>query len=209
MIKETTLEWRQCDTHLFWEEIAPSNHLVQIYESEEVIINSLLGFVSSGFRSEESVVVIATADHLLQLDTKLRTLHFDVDHLIKTDQYIPLNAYDMLSSFMSVGWPNRSMFIDVVEKLMVRARGKNNRKVRAYGEMVAILWGQGFSGATVQLEHLWNEFCKKEILCLFCAYPKSGFTQDVHKSIGHICSTHTKIISGDIKSEKEVFYKSV
>jgi hypothetical protein len=75
--------------------------------------------------------------------------------------------------------------------------------------MVAILWGQGHNGATVQLEHLWNKFCETEIFCLFCAYPKTGFTQDPEESIKHICSAHTKMISGLEKSKTEVFYKNL
>ncbi len=96
----------------------------------------------------------------------------------------------------------------VVSNVILRARGNDNRKIRAYGEMVAMLWAQGYNGATVQLEYLWNKFCATESFCLFCAYPKSGFTQDINKSIEHICSMHTKIISGEKKSSTEIFYKS-
>jgi hypothetical protein len=74
--------------------------------------------------------------------------------------------------------------------------------------MVAILWEKGHSGATVQLEHLWNKFCETEAFCLFCAYPRSGFTQDLGSSVNHICSAHTKLIAGDVRSTTEVFYKS-
>ena len=53
------------------------------------------------------------------------------------------------------------------------------RRIRAFGEMVAILWAQGNDGATVRLEHLWNKFSQKAQFCLFCAYPKAGFTKDM------------------------------
>src|SRR5688500_19228341 len=52
------------------------------------------------------------------------------------------------------------------------------RSVRAFGEMVAVLWANGHNGATVRLEHLWHAFCQSEAFSLFCAYPKTGFTQD-------------------------------
>lgn len=39
--------------------------------------------------------------------------------------------------------------------------------------MVAILWSKGNSETTIRLGYLWNKFCEKEALCLFCAYPKS------------------------------------
>jgi len=75
--------------------------------------------------------------------------------------------------------------------------------------MVALLWSQGHKGATVQLESLWHEFCNTEAFCLFCAYPKAGFTQDANESIQRICCEHTKAIGGWDKSKTELFYKNI
>jgi hypothetical protein len=66
--------------------------------------------------------------------------------------------------------------------------------VRAFGEMVALQWARGNSGATHRLEELWHHLCQKDGLSLFCAYPKSGFTQDADVSIKQICETHSKVI---------------
>jgi len=74
--------------------------------------------------------------------------------------------------------------------------------------MVAILWDQGLNGATVQLENLWNDYKKKESLTLYCAYPKSGFTQDAVESLSTICCTHAKIINGEMNPSTEVHYKA-
>jgi len=78
--------------------------------------------------------------------------------------------------------------------------------VRVFGEMVALLWAKGYPGATVHLEHLWSDFCKNVAFSLFCAYPKSGFTEGAAKSIVQICNSHAKVISGD-KSSKEIVYR--
>ncbi|MCW3105391.1 MAG: hypothetical protein JWO09_3831 [Bacteroidetes bacterium] len=201
-------EWKKSETQVFWGEIAPTDHLVQIYESDDIVLDSLEGFVSSGFKAGDSVLIIATAEHLEALNDRLTASGVDIDKLKADHLYIPLNAHDTLAKFMVVGWPDEQRFMKTVTDVIKLARGNTQRKVRAYGEMVAILWEQGFSGATVQLEHLWNKFCETEAFCLFCAYPKSGFTQDIHTSIGHICSTHTKVIAGHEQSKTEVFYKA-
>jgi len=201
-------EWEKCQSHVFWGEIAPTDHLVQIYENDEVVLDSLQGFVESGFKTGDSVIIIATEEHLDELENRVR-VGFDLDYLQSVHQYIPLNAHEALAKFMVNGWPDHVLFMSLVKEVISLARGKNKRQVRAYGEMVAILWGQGHNGATVQLEHLWNEFCETEAFCLFCAYPKSGFTQDPGTSIQHICSTHSKIIAGLERSKTEVFYKNV
>ena len=201
-------QWKPCDTKVFWGEIAPCNHVLQIYEDDKVFLDSLEGFVSSGFEAGDSVIVIATAPHLIALDNLLNAHNFDTDALIASNQYIPLNAEETLAKFMVVGWPDRNLFMKLVNELIARAR-TNGRQVRAFGEMVAILWAQGYSGATVQIEQLWNEFCDTEAFCLFCAYPRSGFTEDATTSIMNICSAHSTMIEGSASKASELQYKSL
>jgi hypothetical protein len=55
-----------------------------------------------------------------------------------------------------------------VSGLLARARA-NGRRVRAFGEMVALLWEQGHHSATVRLEPQWGSFCRRETFPLFCA----------------------------------------
>ena len=200
--------WQKCQANVFWGEIAPTDHLVQIYENDDVVLDSLEGFVATGFLDDESVIIIATEQHLNALNERLEAQNFDLDKLKTDHQYIPLDANEVLSKFMVNGWPDEALFMKTVKNVIALARGKTNRKTRAYGEMVAILWAQGFNGATVHLEYLWHKFCSTETFCLFCAYPKTGFTQDIVASIEHICSSHTMIVSGLERSKTAVFYKS-
>lgn len=204
-----TQDWTKCSTQVFWGEIAPSDHLVQIYDSEDVILDSLEGFAVSGLKAGDSVIIIAVEERLNALSRRIAAKGFNLDKIRSTHQYIPLDAHDTLSKFMEGGWPNEELFTNTVKEVITHARGTDKRKVRAYGEMVAILWSQGYNGATVQLEHLWNKFCSEDSFCLFCAYPKSGFTQSAENSIEHICSTHSKMISGVKRSKTEVFYKPI
>ena len=70
------------------------------------------------------------------------------------------------------GWPDDARFNQVATGLIQRARGPG-RRVRAFGEMVALLWHQGHNRATVRLEYLWNKFREEQEFCLFCAYSRS------------------------------------
>jgi hypothetical protein len=201
-------EWQKSKTQVFWAEVAPSNHIVQIYENDKVIMDSLEGFATSGFEGNESVVIIATEEHINALNLRLIKNGLDVHALCSTDQYIPLNADTTLSKFMKDGWPDEDLFMAFVKEVIDRA-GSNGQRVRAYGEMVAILWGQGNTAATIHLEYLWNKFCRSRSFCLFCAYPKNGFTQDIKDSIAEIISTHTKVIAGWSMPKTDVYYRNV
>jgi hypothetical protein len=183
---------------MFWGEIAPCEHLLQIYEHDGVLIDSLTGFVSGGLQSGEGVVVIATEQHLNDLECRLERSGLDLSAYLGDDQYIPLNAERTLDQFMVNGWPNDELFTQVVTEILTRAKG-DGRRVRAFGEMVALLWAKGHTAATVRLEHLWNtKLCASEDFSLFCAYPKIGVTQDSSESLTAICAAHSKVVGSFI-----------
>lgn len=198
-------EWRINSADVFWGEIAPCQHLLQVYDNESVFIATLEGFIKSGFEAGDSVVVIATAEHLQTLRYRLTFLRYDLDKLISEKSYIPLDANEALGEFMRGDWPEESLFRRFVTATINEA-SEGGRNVRAFGEMVAVLWTQGKSGATVRLEHLWEKYLHEEPINLFCAYPKSGFTQDAHVSLQEICASHSLIISGEAKPTSEIFY---
>jgi uncharacterized protein YoaH (UPF0181 family) len=179
---------------IFWGEIAPCDHILQIYEDDQTFIDTLQSFVSNGLSKGDSVIIVATTEHLRSLNQRLRSGGFDLFTLTLHDQYVPLNAEEMLSQFMINGWPDEDLFSHLLTNLLLRAR-KRDRQVRVFGEMVAVLWSQGYSDAAVHLEHLWSRFCESEAFSLFCAYPKSGFTEDANESLSKICGCHSKMIT--------------
>lgn len=200
-------EWETSNIQAFWGEIAPCDHLVQVYENEKIFLDTLEGFAGTGFLANDSVVIIATSTHLDALNARLRSQGFDLNVLIKADQYIPIDAEDLLSIFLVDGWIDEKIFNCFINDIVSRAKQRNG-KVRAFGEMVAVLWKQGNCGATVQLENLWNQLHGKSPFTLFCAYPKTGFTESAHDSIDIICKQHAKVIDGFARPSTDIYYKS-
>ena len=201
-------EWNVSDPHVFWGEIAPPEHIVQIYENDEVFLNLLESFVINGINAGDCMVIIATNDHLNLLNDRLVAAGLDIETLTADDRYIPLDAQRTLAKFMINGWPDASLFQQTINRIINRAKAKNCR-LRAFGEMVAVLWSQGLTGATVHLENLWNRVCETEAFYLLCAYPKSGFVQDPAASMHTICHTHSKMISGEHDPKSQILYKPV
>src|SRR5580698_5988089 len=157
------------EQEVFWGEIAPTEHLLHLYSGEATFLNMLERFVAWGLIGNEGVIVIATRQHRSLLNERLAKQGFDLASARESGQYLDIDAEECLASFMRKGWPDEELFIARVTEVIARARGPG-RRVRAFGEMVALLWEQRHAGATVQLEHLWNEFRSRSPFPLFCSY---------------------------------------
>ena len=177
---------------VFWGELPACDHCVQIYEDDGVFLDALEGFVAAGIRQGEAIVLIATPAHLQGLERRLGASGFDVAAAVKRGQYFALDAKQALTEFMVDGWPDEVLFEQFIGSLLARARGQQ-RQVRAFGEMVALMWAEGQCGATVRLEHLWSRLCQQESVSLFCAYPKTGFTENATEAIALVCAAHSRL----------------
>lgn len=199
--------WEKSQPSAFWGQVAARDHIVQIYDDEDVVLDTLEGFVTSGFLNGDSVVIIATNERISILEKRLLRKGFDLHTFLATDQYITLDAVDTLSSFIINDWPDKKLFEDFITIVIKRAQ-KDNRKVRAFGEMVAILWEKGFNEATIQLENLWHDLHTKVGFSLYCAYPRNGFHPAAAEAIEKICCAHSMVIDGQPASSTEIYYKS-
>jgi hypothetical protein len=177
---------------MFWGEIAPCEHFAQFYYDDRALIDVLAGFIGGGLDAGEGTIIIATSQHVAAAEERLRAAGVDLKAAASEDRYIALDAEATLTSFMVNDWPDAVLFHSLVTQLLTRARGEG-RRVSAFGEMVALLWAKGHNGATVNLEFLWNQLCQKEGFSLFCAYPRSGFTE-AKQSLLDICKAHTRIM---------------
>ena len=186
-------------THLeranaFWAEMSPCEHFVQIYESDDVFMDILASFVSRALKEDHVAVVIATPAHRQELNQRLMESGLDLAALRLQEQLISLDGEETIRKFMADGSVDDELFFQFTADILARAT-INGRKVRAFGEMVAVMWSKGFYGAAVRLEYLWHRLCTENSFPLFCAYPKIGFAENGSEAIAHICAAHSKILT--------------
>ncbi len=67
-------------------------------------------------------------------------------------------------------------------------------QIRAYGEMVDVLWKQGKADAAIRLEMLWNMLAQRYGFALLCGYSMGNFHKDT-KGFEAICREHTHVIA--------------
>jgi len=58
-MQETQI-WNESNLKDFWGEIAPCDHVLQIYDNNEAFISTLTGFVGDGINAGDCTIAIAT-----------------------------------------------------------------------------------------------------------------------------------------------------
>ena len=170
-------------------------HLVQFYDDDDLLLDTLGQFVGDGLAGGESALVIATGEHRAGLDGRLRALGLDVDGAIAAGRYLAVDAADTLASIVVDGAPDDARFRDVIGALLGRL-GSGPRRV--FGEMVGLLLTAGPVGATIRLEELWNALLAEHPLRLFCAYPMRHLAgQRLADPVGLICRQHDRIVPAE------------
>jgi excisionase family DNA binding protein len=188
-----------------WSRGIEHEHLVQFYETEEYLVRSVSTFFAAALRSGEACVLIATASHRAAIDEALASGgSCDLLAARARGQYVALDAAETLATFMVNGQPDPQRFNASVGDVIRRA-GQSRPGVRAFGEMVALLWAAGNRAGAMCLEELWNDLQKNVRFTLFCAYPMSGFGNDDGQPVGlaSVCAQHSRVIPAESYSALE------
>src|SRR5271156_1948373 len=124
-----------------WGDAHAHSHLVQFYEDDSFLIDSLARWFADGLNAGDSCLYIGTHDHRTSLEQQLTNRGIDLVRVRAERRYICLDAAAMLSDFMVDEWPNEALFVRALEDLL--ATVSKSGSVRAFGEMVALLWKLG------------------------------------------------------------------
>ena len=176
--------------------IAPE-HLVQFYDEDAALIDSLVDYVGTGLATDRNCLVIATKDHRDALEERLRDTGLDLSTAQATGQYVAVDAADTLARIEGGDGVDPQRFAAVVGALLGRLRP--DRPIRAFGEMVGLLLTRGESGANLRLETLWNELGATRAFELLCGYPLAPLGgRALAHPIVEICARHSRVIrAGD------------
>ncbi len=180
-----------------WRGMSGSEHFVQFYDADGFLLNSLSGFIGTAINSGDGALVVATSAHREGLDELLQANGLDLISAKARGQYVSLDAAETLSKFMVDGSPEPRRFTQVIGDMIESVRDGRNC-VRAFGEMVALLWAEGNYSAAIRLEELWNDLQKNYSFSLFCAYPMNGFSGEKFvEPLTGVCTAHSRVIPAE------------
>lgn len=170
-------------------------HAVQFYEHRDFLVAEVSDYLAQGLIAGQPCVVVAREEHGAAFVSGLQQKGFDTDRLTATGRLEVMDAHDALAQFMIVNSPSPQRFNSVVGGAIARAsRSNGSTSVRAYGEMVDILWAAGNTVGALRLEELWNNLAETHDFRLHCAYSMNHFIRNgAADGLRHICQSHSHI----------------
>ena len=180
-----------------WQELLArpldGNHIAQIYQDEDFLIDALSHFVTTGLAQGDGLVVIATPEHWDACVRRLESGELPLRDAARHGQLVVLDAGKTLSRFMVDGMPDWKRFQDAVGTVINRTR-RQYAKIRAFGEMADILWQRGERLAAIRLEQLWSHLVKVQDLALCCAYRIDNLDDTAYGALARVCEMHSHVI---------------
>jgi hypothetical protein len=187
--------WTELLTHA-----ESGDHVVQLYGEDDLLLaKNVSRYLAEGLRRLDGLLVIATPEHAqaivrhLAQDDASATLEAE-----RAGRLIFLDAGMTLDSILVAGRPDEGLFDSVVGEAMRAARARSGSgKVRAFGEMVGLLWSAARYAEAELLEALWNDLLAGSDYSLYCAYGIDLFGQDLDKAaLSSIVAAHTHLFAG-------------
>jgi hypothetical protein len=133
-----------------------SPHIVHMHHDRGFLLDAVADYFETGARQGEIGIVIARPEFRETLTQRVPGLKM-------------LDAERTLALFMVGDMPVWNRFHAVIGGLIAEMRLEHDG-VRAYGEMVDILWQAGNKKGAIKLEEFWNELGRLQTFSLFCAY---------------------------------------
>ena len=160
---------------------APPDHIVQLYQDQDFLNRAVCRFAGAALANGEGIILVPTLTHWNAFRPRLDAAGVDVHAAQERGQLTVFDADELLSRFMRGGMPDPPTFNVVLGDIIGQARATgSNQKVRAWGEMVNVLWERGDVAASMNLEDLFDQLAKKHDIAIFCSFLMDNFNGDVH-----------------------------
>jgi hypothetical protein len=172
-------------------------HFVQLYQADEDALAANVGqYLWEGQRRGEGLLVIASPQNIVRFRTELQKRKTDTGQIVHNRNLVFFDAFDTLSRFMVGGQPDWGLFEDVVGSALHQVRPqKEFAGLRAYGEMVSLLWKARMFAAAIRLEQFWNRLLSRSSFSLFCGYAIDVFGKEFEiKSLDALLCAHTHLL---------------
>ncbi len=183
----------------------PADHLVQFYESDKFLAEAASRFLAEGLVAGEALLVVATPEHGASIVEGLAAKGFDVKRARAGGQLTLLDARDCIDHYIVGGKADWELFQTAIGGALARGIGASRAsRVRAYGEMVDLLWRDGRQHLAIEVEEFWGKLRSRYPFSLLCAYVMGNFFKESDSgAFRHVCDLHDRVLPSEAFPEDD------
>ena len=181
--------------------IGTHEHLVAFADDERALIRCVVEFLSEGFDSDETAIVIATDRHRLAIEDALRVAGYSPSALRHDARLMTLDVEGLLGSTANDG---TDRIPEPLSSLVLSTAG-SGRRVRVFGELVGALWDAGRVETAVALEAYWTALVVDRRISKFCTYRLASVAAGgelLHAK--RLCDQHTRVVPLAVAPDRTV-----
>ena len=187
--------WTELLTHA-----ESGDHVVQLYgEDDQLLTKNVHRYLAEGLRRLDGLLVIATPEHTQAISRHLAEENAGATlEAQRQGHLVFLDARLTLDRILVDGQPDEALFDAVIGEALREARARSGSgKVRAFGEMVSLLWSEERYDEAGLLEGLWNAAPAGGGYNLYCAYRINVFGEKADlPGLNPIVRAHTHLCAG-------------
>jgi MEDS: MEthanogen/methylotroph, DcmR Sensory domain len=178
------------------QDLNADRHVVLFYGHDHELAGAAVGYLLEALDGGGAAIVIATAAHRRAFEARLAEAGADLAAARSGGTYQALDANRVLDELVSEGRLDAAAF-DRVVGAPIRRAGRAGGTVRAFGEVVGLLWDAGLVNAALELEAMWNSLGGRHSFSLLCGYPAGSVARDgCLDAFAEVCRLHRQVVVG-------------
>ena len=173
------------------------DHRVQFYGADNgALIRNVGSYLAEGLRAGGGAIAIAIPAHRTAFLAEIAREGANPEAAVREGRLVLLDARETLSQLLDGDAPSAERFDHLAARIVPRLRERvGGGELRAYGEMVGLLWNAGRTAAAERLESLWNALVARETLCLYCGYEIDVFGSEFQAGVvDRILCAHSAVV---------------
>jgi hypothetical protein len=164
-------------------------HFVHLYQETRFLADAVADYLGESLSAGGAAIVIATPTHRAAFLARL-----PAEPALREGRLKLLDAEPTLAGLMTDGMPQWQLFQETVGATVAELCACYPA-VRAYGEMVDLLWQKGQRDASLRLEGYWNELGRVHAFSLFCAYRMDPLDSQAYGGpLESVCDAHSHLM---------------
>lgn len=184
-----------------WQELlrdpGSERHLVQIYRDHGFLADAVAAWLAPALEAGGGAILVCTPPSRARVLAVLDAAGARATAAHAEGRIAILDAADLWARICPAGTLDVPAFkaLAAAHAARVRAACPAGGPIRAWGELVDLLWKRGEPAQAERLESAWNEVIDAEGIRLLCSYEMDNLAPRTHGGdLRRVCASHSQLV---------------